>query len=130
MTCYTVKMGYTRRQQQLLAWIACFAILLSALAPTISNMVFANRGSLASLGQICREESAQSFGKADTKIKANSKGEHCPFCLAQSMTGLPSAPVLPDLGVTVSIVPPLFLSSRQPLFVWLSGQARAPPTIS
>lgn len=120
------------------AWIAAFAVLLAALAPSISQAVFASRGSPAGFGEIC-SVNAPKLVKVEHEGHHSSsslaeKGlhfEHCSFCFTHAgSVGLPPAA---DLVLPVPIgtqpMPSLFYQSPRPLFVWATAQSRAPPSL-
>ncbi|MGV3655121.1 MAG: DUF2946 domain-containing protein [Noviherbaspirillum sp.] len=147
-------MGMNRHCRCIAAWMACFAVLLAALAPTVSHAVNAAR--LADTGQheYCSAGSAeahgghaQASGHADHSTPAALPGsapyaghgpdgglhfEHCPFCLTHAGSfGLApgfSITVQPEIGVALR--PGLFYHSPQPLFAWTGAQPRAPPAVS
>lgn len=121
----------------LIAWIACFAILLSALAPAISHAVQADVP--AGWAEICSVTGAKLVRLTDTgsdladgSLPESSQGhtyKHCPFCAMHSDDlAPPPAPSielqLPELGQTL---PTLFLQAPRTLFAWASAQPRAPP---
>ena len=124
--------------QSLTAWIACLAILLSALAPSISHALSTGSRSSGWL-EICSVNKTSKFVKiADDLNPAaphdkNLHTTHCPFCSTHtgSMDLPPTAiRVLPAAIVTQILVPPLYYQSSRPLFVWAGAQSRAPPTAS
>lgn len=116
------------------AWIALLAVLLNALAPTLSYAMAAGRG--GAVVEMCT-----SFGLK--KVVVSRAGEesapsamqgiqHCPFCLsADSASPLPRAasaqPALP--GVAGAAVP---VSSiiHDPLLSWSAAHKRGPPVLS
>jgi type II secretory pathway pseudopilin PulG len=127
--------SFTRRCA---AWIACFAILLAALAPSISQAVAnAKQESGSGWAEICsvagiRFVQVDDDGGADGKSGGNAmQMEHCAFCTTHAgSVGLPPSPVLP-LPVTTgtAIFPALYYQSPAPLFIWSTAQSRAPPAL-
>jgi hypothetical protein len=123
-------MSLSRRSPAFIAWIACLAIALNALAPTASRL-------LAIAGAAQAESICTSAGARTAAPGAAGQGsapalalEHCPFCLPHAGTfALPPAP--PSLRLPVLHGPDwhpfLFLHSPRPLFQWAAGQPRAPP---
>lgn len=116
------------------AAIACMAILMAALAPSISHAL-SDGGKPRSLwAEICSSAGLK-LVKLDTASPLSEHGEplsafeHCPFCLAHG--GMPALPqsesfVFPAYAGTSSM-PALFYQAPRPLFVWASPQSRAPP---
>ena len=125
-------------QRRITAWIACFAILLAALAPSISHAVAAMKG-ISYESEICTstgvKTSATVTGATSNSQPASQQSlhfEHCPFCSSQFHT-----PALPPAHMAVAIVPDgspahprLFYQSSRPLFAWAAAQPRAPPAIA
>ncbi|QKY11503.1 DUF2946 domain-containing protein [Janthinobacterium lividum] len=127
---------FTRR---FAAWIACFAILLAALAPSISQAVAnAKQESGSGWAEICsvagiRFVQVDNDGAADEKSGGKAmQMEHCAFCSTHAgSVGLPPAsPVLPLLVASgTAIFPALYYESPSPLFIWSTAQSRAPPAL-
>jgi hypothetical protein len=120
-----------------LAWIAILAILLGALAPTVSHGLRAWNHSAVTWVEVCSSTGAKLIamgsGNADKKGSLPSgehAGEHCPFCLVHANdVALPPAPVLvvPVITAGREALPRLFLHAPRTLFAWAPSQARAPP---
>jgi hypothetical protein len=115
------------RIRHLAAWIACFSILLAALAPTVSR----------SRADICATANPVSAGEEDhtahhhssTPAKPALHFDHCPFCFTHAgsfgLVPLDSF-TLPDAS-SYMLFPSLFYQSPHTLFVWATPQSRAPP---
>jgi Protein of unknown function (DUF2946) len=128
-----------RRFRALTSWIACFAILLSALGPTLSHAFGA--GKPANWIEICTVTGAKliradgsEVAKADATGKSGSDSpgahlKHCPYCSTHAtVLGLPpAAPAGLTLDSLAFHVPDLFLTAPRTLFAWASAQPRAPP---
>jgi hypothetical protein len=131
-------MPISRRAQRLLAWIASFAILLTALAPTISHALNL-RAPATNWMEVCSVNGAKLVAVAmdDSESRTSPDGElpgshllkHCPYCSLHSTSlGMPPAPpASPALLDLQFQVPELFLLAPRTLFAWASAQARAPP---
>jgi hypothetical protein len=112
------------------AAIALFAVLLAALAPTLSYLVAAAKGERAV--EMCTSFGLQKSGGAPTGGLAD--GGHCPFCLvADAPLPFPAAPVAafpppvaaqPMPGRHHAAPPP------DPLLAWFSSRQHAPPAFS
>ncbi len=134
-------MGMTLFTRRFAAWIACFAILLAALAPSISQAVAnAKQESGSGWAEICSvagirfvqlvqaDDGASDDGKSGGGM--GMQMEHCAFCSAHAVSvGLPPAsPALPLLVASgTAIFPALYYQSPSPLFIWSTAQSRAPP---
>jgi hypothetical protein len=132
-------MEMNKLTRRLTAWIACFAVLLAALAPSISHAISAANGGGASWVEVCSLTGAKLVNVGDEQDPASSapaeKGvhfEHCPFCSTHGGT----VGLLPTVGFTLPVasgeqpLPSLFYQSPRPLFIWAAAQSRAPPAIS
>ncbi|MCL6484057.1 MAG: DUF2946 domain-containing protein [Janthinobacterium lividum] len=131
-------MGMTSFTRRCAAWIACFAILLAALAPSISHAVAnAKQQSGSGWAEICSVAGIRFVqlvqvddGAADGKTGGKAmQMEHCAFCSTHAGSiGLPPSPVLPLLVASgTAIFPALYYQSPSPLFIWSTAQSRAPP---
>lgn len=124
--------------RKLTAWIACFAILLAALAPSISHAVSAAQGSGAGWLEVCTTAGAKLVQVADAQNPSSlpaEKGmhfEHCPFCSthAGSVYLPPNADFILPVVSDAPLLPSLYYQSPRPLFIWATAQSRAPPSIS
>ena len=125
--------------QKIAAWIACFAILLASLAPSVSHALALAKGGSYSWMEICSTAGAKFVKVTDNQNptsfpikKTTTHFEHCPFCLTHAgLDGLPptatfSLPVIPNS----SQHPFLFYQAPYPLFAWTTAQSRAPPLVS
>ena len=133
-------MGMTLFTRRLAAWIACFAILLAALAPSISQAVAnAKQQSGSGWAEICSvagirfvqvvEDGTTEDGKSAGKAM---QMEHCTFCSTHAgSVGLPpTSPALPLPVISgTAIFPALYYQSPAPLFIWSTAQSRAPPAL-
>lgn len=116
----------------MVSWTACFAILLMALAPTISHAV---RGDAPTgWAEICSVTGAKLISLDDTASSQPDSGEaqalaHCPYCSLHSSTpGMPPAPPAGLAPMPLGFeLPELFLLAPRTLFAWASAQPRAPP---
>jgi Protein of unknown function (DUF2946) len=158
-------MGIGQSKKRFAAWIACFAVLLAALAPSISHFVYVAKIPATHSTNHSATHHGESVPTAETELSdmaghdhghaspvpAESdmadhhhasashtpadKGmhfEHCPFCFTHAGSfGLsPVAALTHPVVNGSSEFPSLFYQSPQPLFVWATAQARAPPVHS
>jgi hypothetical protein len=131
-------MIFRQRARRFTAWIACFAILLASLAPSISHAISSAKESSGFFGEICSADGAKSVklgnsldSKTSTPVQKSLHFEHCPFCSSHAgAIGLPpSAGFQLPLLSGHSLKPTLFYQSPRPLFVWASAHSRAPPAL-
>jgi len=143
------------RRRLLQVWIACFAILLNALAPAVSHALALADGGHAGPGwEICMNDGTRLSGRgtldestfraltdrsrpapasssntpADTALPMTD----CGYCLAHAGSlGLPP-PALAPLPFAVSTVerPFLFYHAPRPLQVWVAAHPRGPPAVA
>lgn len=125
-------MGMHRLQRRFAAWLATFAILLAALAPTISHAMAAARGQ-ENWVEVCTTAGPAVIkvaGETPAPVKdgAASHFEHCPFCAAHAGAA-PLAPAVTALPVAEGrpVLPELFYRAPRPLFSWAASQPRGPP---
>lgn len=119
------------------AWIACFAILLAALAPSISHaLAIAGDGS-GNWVEICTVSGSKLVSANhdhQSPAPADKFGhlKHCPFCLSHAVSVglLPPADFTLPVVAGTHILPSLFYQAPRPLFAWAVAQPRAPPAFS
>ncbi len=127
------------KRQTLQIWLAILAVLFAAIAPSISHALAAPAVSVPSslLMQICTVD-----GMVDVGVGVGEKKpgvdpvvhafEHCPYCT----THAGSFALLPGLSPNFAVsgghdsYPPLYYRAPAPLFLWSSGNPRAPPVLS
>lgn len=127
-------MGMKKVTRRFAAWIACFAMLFAALAPSISHALSMSRGETWS--EICSVSGTKlvkvnlDHDLIGDPVTADSIHlEHCPFCAthAGSFALPPNAGFAVPLIETQDTHPFLFLQSPHPLAIWTVAQSRAPP---
>jgi hypothetical protein len=126
----------TRLHRRFTAWVALLALVLGALAPTVTQAMVAG-GDRADWQQIC-SVSGMVWVKADTGevsqpqpdggMPGSDAGQHCPWCTLHGGTaGLPVAHTLPELPPRQTELPPAFYRAPLQATVWAPAQSRAPP---
>ncbi|MDI1259926.1 DUF2946 domain-containing protein [Aquabacterium sp.] len=132
-------MVFTRLHRRWTAWLALCAILMGALAPTVSHAMRAWSHSPISWVEVCSSTGNKLIAmttsdRADPSgglPSGEHAGEHCPFCLvhAHDAAMLPATPAVMALSTPITDeLPFLFLHAPRSLFAWAPSQARAPPT--
>jgi hypothetical protein len=125
-------------KRHLAHWTAIIAVLMSSLAPTVSQAV-----SLAQYGQgisieVCTTTGVKMTQVIDASVAsvvsdadelAQASG-HCPLCVVHGSYVLPLNHELSFAKpVNSNIYPQLFYQSPKPLFAWVALPSRAPPAL-
>ena len=119
-------------KRHLAHWIAIIAVLMSSVAPTVSQAV-----SLAQHGQGISIEVCTTTGVKMTQVvdvsdadESSQVGGNCPLCVVQGNYALPLNHELSFAKpVNSNIYPQLFYQSPKPLFAWVALPSRAPPSL-
>lgn len=133
-------MFLTRLQRRFTAWVALLALVLGALAPTVTQATVAG-SDRANWLEVCSvsgmvwvkadtgEVRAQlPDGSAPTSMPLSDASQHCPWCtLHGGAAGLPVVVVSLDLPPRLSDLPPAFYRVPLAATVWAPAQSRAPP---
>ena len=116
------------------AFIALFAVLLNALAPTLSYAMAADKG--VSVVEMCtsfglKKVEVPKDGEADTS--AAQAFEHCQFCLSAGT--MPPASAEQAAAVFVPTQTAVAVASdrqivRNPLLFWSASHKRGPPSLA
>jgi hypothetical protein len=122
----------TSFKRHLSHWIAVFAVVMSSVAPTVSQAV-----SLAQHGQGISLEVCTTTGVKMTQIIDISDADEsaqasvqCPLCVVHGNYALPLNHELSFAKpVNNNIYPQLFYQSPKPLFAWVALPSRAPPAL-
>lgn len=132
-----------RFRRRLYAWFAIFAMMASALAPTLSRAMGPDEGGRylievcsATGSRIIELPAAEAAFYRDHGVIADSSGEPqdasfepCPYCCPHAGGAAlpPAAPPALRIPEGGALLPRLFLVSPRPLFVWAPSHPRAPP---
>ncbi len=116
-------------------WIACLAILMAALAPTLSRAFTVASGKAVPSFEICSVAGGMNMLPATLSKQAPdpSKGGmrmgDCPCCSmhAATLDIIPTTLVLASGELITGLLPLLFYQSPPPLFAWTPVQPRGPP---
>ena len=130
-------MDFDRAARKLTSWVAILAILMGALAPTISHALAPVTGQawleVCSTAGIRWVKAEPSDSEQSPAGKSGAHWfDHCPDCSIQAdLLALPAgaggAAVLLPLSFEV---PAAFLAAPRTLHAWVSAQPRAPPFFS
>lgn len=124
----------------LFIWIACFAMLVNALAPSISHAVNARSSTPSSpMMEICTMTGIQSIAALPGLPAGDHSGPggagdspHCPFCLPHGGSVALPPPDLPVRAIVAGhdLFPSLFYHAPYRLFSWTAANPRGPPLVS
>lgn len=128
-------MSVTRRRS-LISWVACVAILMATLAPTISHALLA--GTQDAWLEVCSVSGFQ-LKRADADADRKNPDvpdvhllKHCPYCALHTIAFAP--PPMQAAGWNALPmafeVPRLFLVAPRTFYAWRTSQPRAPPLFS
>ncbi|MBT8556275.1 DUF2946 domain-containing protein [Polynucleobacter paneuropaeus] len=117
----------TFRNRKLVHWIAAVSILMSALAPAISQAVVKNANGFAM--EVCSTSGSKMIQmQSDDSGKADVKMQACPYCLAHaSITPSFESHISVDAPQSYALFPALFYQSPKPLANWVRPLSAAPP---
>jgi Protein of unknown function (DUF2946) len=122
------------KNSKLISWIATLAILMSALAPSISQALSLSQSGKGFVAEICTTSGAKLTQVVDDEDSSPSSAKmegHCPYCVVSSLYLLLTASGLefrtPGHYLKQSLSS---YHSPQSLFSWLSLPSRAPPALS
>jgi len=107
---------FSKRYLARIIYLACFAVLMAALAPGVSQILAAQQASHEAMAD-CHTRAAHPLSN------------HCGYCVMQA-----DLPYLPTLATAplpaqrpASLAPPAFRPVPSPFLTWLAAQPRAPP---
>lgn len=120
------------------AWLGILAVLVAALAPTVSRALANNHALPAALMALC---TAQGIKVVDVGAARDKQGpvehqrsrlEHCPLCLLQAAGAAPLPAMTPTIAPPPGepLAPSAFLFAARPQFAWSPTRARGPPAQS
>jgi hypothetical protein len=120
------RMARTSTRKLLYIWIACLAILVNALAPSISHAV-AFIQDQPSAWRICRVD-----GAAGQQKPAKMAMDDCAYCAPHAGSfGLPPAAAADHVDFSAPARHPfLFHRAPTPLSVWTAARPRGPPAFA
>lgn len=131
-------MSFLRLHRRISGWLALLAVLLGALAPTVSQAMVAS-GDRAQWIEVCsvsgmtwvRADLADAATDVDGGSPASEISPHCPWCMLHGgVAGLPPAAdqALPLARQTD--LPAAFYQAAHTSTVWNTARSRAPPLAS
>ena len=136
---YNCLMVTNVKRRMLCAWVACLAVLFSALAPSLSHALTAAApaGARASAGApglmtICRSNgvkapTAAAIDRHPAALQHHL--EHCSYCMIHggALALLPATGQVLPLLAGYAFYPSLFYRAPAPSFSWSAASPRGPP---
>ncbi len=117
------------RPSQLIHWIAAASILMSAIAPAVSQAVSVAQNGQGFAMEVCSADGTKTLINVQSEEQADrAEAQSCPYCLVQA--------VIPPAFETqlqfqdpqqFAFFPALFYQSPKPLAVWVMPPSAAPP---
>ena len=109
--------------------IAALAILMSALAPAVSQAVSLTKHGQGFAMEICSiDGSKMQIDIQDDGQDVANQMQSCPYCVAQSsITPAFNTNLSFEAPQTLALLPQLFYQSPKPLAVWVTPPSAAPP---
>ena len=116
-------------------WMACCAILLAALAPTLSRALTVAQGGAVPSLEICSVAGGMNMVPLKLSLDDSTPSKNamqmgdCPCCgMHAAVLALPPVSLAPACGALITgLLPVLFYQSATPLFAWTPLQPRGPP---
>jgi hypothetical protein len=119
------------RRYRLIHWIAALAILMSSLAPAVSQAVSVAKYGNGFVMEVCTVDG----GKVQVNVKTDGQTDHsdpmksCPYCIAHTaVTPAFNTNLTFQAPRALALLPQLFYQSPKPLAVWVTPPSAAPPT--
>jgi len=117
-------------KNHLIHWIAALAIVMSALAPAVSQAVSLVKGGHGFAMEICSVDgSKMQINVNDDQTDVAQQSQPCPYCIAHAdFTPAFTATLTFEAPQTLALFPQLFYQSPKLLNVWVTPPSAAPPT--
>ena len=117
----------------MISWIACLAILMGSIAPTMSHAL--QRQATNVWMEVCTTAADRSLnddadaGKRTPDGPIDHQFQHCPWCgtHANALGMPPACASVPEFSAPDFTAPEHFVPAPRALFAWNSAQPRAPP---
>ena len=117
-------------------WLAVIAILMGAVAPTVSQALSSKTSSVdytyvCSASGMKAVEFSSDHSKDSQSDHKQAMGEHCGYCVFQGTYFAPTeSSIRFDLSILASFYPELYYQSPKPLIAWVKLPSQAPPSVS
>lgn len=120
-----------RNNRHLIHWIAAFAMLMSALAPAVSQAVSLSQHGQGFAMEICAADGSKLQVHIQSEEQDNfaESMQLCPYCMAQSsITPALNTSLTFQAPQALALLPQLLYQSPKPISVWITPPSAAPPT--
>lgn len=132
---YNIAMFTSKARARWVLWMACCAILLAALAPTLSRALTVAQGGAVPSLEICSVAGGMNMVPLKLSLDDSTPAKNamqmgdCPCCgMHAAVLALPPVSLAPASGALITgLLPVLFYQSATPLFAWTPLQPRGPP---
>jgi len=132
---YNIAMFTSKARARWVLWMACCAILLAALAPTLSRALTVAQGGAVPSLEICSVAGGMNMVPLKLSLDDSTPSKNamqmgdCPCCgMHAAVLALPPVSLAPASGALITgLLPVLFYQSATPLFAWTPLQPRGPP---
>ena len=132
---YNIAMFTSKARARWVLWMACCAILLAALAPTLSRALTVAQGGAVPSLEICSVAGGMNMVPLKLSLDDSTPAKNamqmgdCPCCgMHAAVLALPPVSLAPASGALITgLLPALFYQSATPLFAWTPLQPRGPP---
>jgi hypothetical protein len=116
-------------KDHLIHWIAALAIVMSALAPAVTQAVSLVKGGHGFAMEICSVDgSKMQVNVDDEQTDVVQQTQPCPYCIAHSdITPAFNTNLTFEAPQTLALLPQLFYQSPKPLAAWVTPPSAAPP---
>ncbi len=116
-------------KNHLIHWIAAAAIVMSALAPAVSQAVSLVKGGHGFAMEICSVDgSKMQVDVQGDDLELANQVQPCPYCVTHSfITPALNTNLTFEAPQSFALLPQLFYQSPKPLAVWVTPPSAAPP---
>lgn len=132
---YNADMRGFFKKNRLTHWIAIFAILMSAVAPTISQAL-SSKTSSVDYTYVCTASGMKTVALSTDPSKDSQSdhkkvtGDHCGYCVFQGTYYVPTdSSTRFDPSKLASFYSEPYYQSPKPLFAWIKLPSQAPPSL-
>jgi len=119
------------KASRLIHWIAAASILMSAIAPAVSQAVSVAQNGQGFAMEICAADGTKSQISIQSPEQAEltESIQPCPYCIAHTaITPAFNTNLTFQAPQSLALLPQLFYQSPKPLAVWVTPPSAAPPT--
>ena len=123
------------RNRKLVHWIAILAVLMSSLAPVVSQAIAVAQQGQGFAMDLCSADGAKMQIQVQLQVQPDSQTDGagtmkpCPYCVTHcSITPVFNTDLKFEVPQSFAMLPQLFYQSPLPLSAWVTPPSAAPPT--